>query len=50
MRELRRHTGGPNGLSVQHAIDMGIISTEELEQARWGAGEGRLRTQGNRAD
>jgi hypothetical protein len=50
MRELRRHAGVPNGMSVQQAIDMGIISAEELEQARWGTGEGRLRTQGDRAD
>jgi hypothetical protein len=50
MRELRRHAGVPNGMSVQQAIDMGIICAEELEQARWGAGEGRLRSQGDRAD
>jgi hypothetical protein len=50
MRQLRRRTGIPDGMSVQGAIAAGIISAAELEQARWGTGEGRLRKQADHAD
>jgi hypothetical protein len=39
MRQLRRHAGIPDGMSVQDAVEAHIISAEELERARWGASD-----------
>ena len=36
MRQLRRHAGIPDGMSVQDGVAAHIISAEELERARWG--------------
>ena len=39
MRQLRRHAGIPDGMSVQDAVEAHIISAEELERARWGTSD-----------
>lgn len=36
LRQLRLRTGVPDGVSLQEAIALHIISTEEVELARWG--------------
>ncbi len=36
VRQLRRHAGIPDGMSVEKAIAWHIISPDELERARWG--------------
>jgi hypothetical protein len=38
MRQLRRRAGIPDGMTVQQALTLHIISAAELERARWGAG------------
>ena len=39
MRQLRRHAGIPDGMSVQDAVEAHMISAEELERARWGTSD-----------
>jgi hypothetical protein len=36
MRQLRRCSGVPDGVTVEEAVSLHIISREELERARWG--------------
>ena len=36
MRQLRRHRGVPNGVSLEDAISLHMISAGEVERARWG--------------
>jgi hypothetical protein len=35
-RQLRLHAGMPDGIPIQQALVLCIISAEELERARWG--------------
>jgi hypothetical protein len=35
MRQLRRHAGVPDGMTAQQAVALHMISSEELERARW---------------
>jgi hypothetical protein len=37
LRQLRLRTGVPDGVSLQDAVALHIISAEEVELARWGA-------------
>jgi hypothetical protein len=36
VRQLRRRSGVPDGMTAQKAITWHIISSSELERARWG--------------
>ena len=36
MRQLRRRTGIPDGVTAAEAVALHIVSTEELERAWWG--------------
>jgi hypothetical protein len=38
MRQLRRRAGVPDGMPIQQALALHIISATELERARWGSG------------
>jgi hypothetical protein len=38
MRQLRRRAGVPDGMPIQQALALHIISAAELERARWGTG------------
>jgi hypothetical protein len=42
MRQLRRRAGVPDGMTVQQALTLHIISAAELERARWGTAGGTL--------
>jgi hypothetical protein len=39
VRQLRRHAGVPDGMTGEQAVAMHIISSQELERARWGTAE-----------
>ncbi len=39
MRQLRRRAGIPDGMRVQDALGVHMISAEELERARWGTSD-----------
>jgi hypothetical protein len=36
MRQLRRKSGVPDGVTAAEAVALHMISAEELERARWG--------------
>jgi hypothetical protein len=36
LRQLRRRRGIPNGVSLEEAIALHFVSTDEVERARWG--------------
>jgi hypothetical protein len=36
MRQLRRRSGVPDGVTVEQAVALHFISAEQLERARWG--------------
>jgi hypothetical protein len=36
MRQLRRRRGVPNGVSLTDAVALHMLSTDEVERARWG--------------
>lgn len=36
LRQLRRKRGVPNGVSLVDAVALHMLSTDEVEQARWG--------------
>lgn len=44
MRQLRRHRGIPNGVSLNDAVALHMISASEVEQARWGDSPSSLHT------
>jgi hypothetical protein len=37
LRQFRRRAGVPDGVTLEEAVTLHIISAEELERARWGA-------------
>jgi hypothetical protein len=39
MRQLRRRSGIPDGMAVADAVAWHMLSSEELERARWGEPE-----------
>lgn len=42
MRQMRRHSGVPDGMTAREAIGIGIITADELERTRWGTGSAAL--------
>jgi len=36
LRQLRRHRGVPNGVSLVDAVALHMLTTDEIEHARWG--------------
>jgi hypothetical protein len=36
LRQLRRHRGVPNGVSLTDAVALHMVSAGEVEHARWG--------------
>ena len=36
LRQLRRRRGVPNGVSLEDAVALHILSVDEIERARWG--------------
>lgn len=36
LRQLRRRRGVPNGVSLEDAVALHILSVDEIEHARWG--------------
>jgi hypothetical protein len=37
LRQLRRRTGVPDGVTLEEAVALHMISADELAHARWGA-------------
>ena len=37
LRQFRRRTGVPDGVTLEEAVALHMISAAELERARWGA-------------
>jgi hypothetical protein len=37
LRQFRRRAGVPDGVTLEEAVALHMISAEELERARWGA-------------
>ena len=37
LRQFRRRTGVPDGVRLEEAVALHMISAEEMEHARWGA-------------
>jgi hypothetical protein len=36
LRQFRRRSGVPDGMTLEEAVALHFISVEEMEQARWG--------------
>jgi hypothetical protein len=36
LRQLRRRRGVPNGVSLEDAVALHILTADEIEHARWG--------------